>query len=75
MLYIIAVAGALLAANTLSLMIAGWRIRSRQNKTPSVAVRPPVSIVIPLCGIEQFSRETLESALILDWPDYECQAK
>ncbi|MBD9445190.1 glycosyltransferase [Rhizobium sp. RHZ01] len=71
MLYIIAVAGALLAANTLSLMIAGWRIRSRQDKTPSVAVRPPVSIVIPLCGMEQFSRETLESALILDWPDYE----
>ncbi|MBB3317798.1 ceramide glucosyltransferase [Rhizobium sp. BK181] len=71
MLYIIAVAGALLAANTLSLAIAGWRIRSHQDKTPSVSARPPVSIVIPLCGVEQFSRETLESALSLDWPDYE----
>ncbi|OWV86809.1 glycosyltransferase [Rhizobium sp. R693] len=71
MLYIIAVAGALLAANTLSLLIAGWRIRSRQDRTPSVATRSPVSIVIPLCGVEQFSRETLQSALSLDWPDYE----
>ncbi|CDM57766.1 MULTISPECIES: glycosyltransferase [Rhizobium] len=71
MLYIIAVAGTLLAANTLSLMIAGWRIRSRQDETPSVPARPPVSIVVPLCGVEQFSRETLESALSLDWPDYE----
>ncbi|MEK1894884.1 MAG: ceramide glucosyltransferase [Rhizobium sp.] len=71
MLYIIAVAGALLAVNTLSLMIAGWRIRSRQDETPSVPARPPVSIVVPLCGVEQFSRETLESALSLDWPDYE----
>ncbi|CCM75992.1 ceramide glucosyltransferase [Rhizobium mesoamericanum] len=71
MLYIIALAGALLAANSLSLVIAGWRIRSRRDKTPSLAVRPPVSIVIPLCGVEQFSRETLESALSLDWSDYE----
>ncbi|CAN7329327.1 glycosyltransferase [Rhizobium sp. LjRoot258] len=71
MLYIIAVAGALLAVNTLSLMIAGWRIRSRQDETPSVPARPPVSIVVPLCGVEQFSRETLESALSLDWPEYE----
>jgi len=71
MLYIIAVASALLAVNTLSLMIAGWRLRSRQDKAPSVSARPSVSIVIPLCGVEQFSRETLQSALSLDWPDYE----
>ncbi|WP_028744761.1 ceramide glucosyltransferase [Rhizobium mesoamericanum] len=71
MLYFIALAGALLAANTLSLVIAGLRIRSRRDKTPCLAVRPPVSIVIPLCGVEQFSRETLESALTLDWTDYE----
>jgi len=71
MLYIIAVAGALLAANTLSLSIAGWRIRPRGDRTPNVAARPPVSIVIPLCGTERFSQETLESALRLDWPDYE----
>ncbi|AUX79190.1 glycosyltransferase family 2 protein (plasmid) [Sinorhizobium fredii] len=68
---ILFVAGAFLAINLLSLMIAGWRIWPRLGPQPRTTYRPPVSLVIPLCGIEEFSRETLESAFRLDWPEYE----
>ncbi|ASY73568.1 ceramide glucosyltransferase [Sinorhizobium fredii USDA 205] len=64
-------AGAFLAINVLSLMIAGWRIWPRLSPQPKTLRRPPVSVVIPLCGLEEFSRETLQSAFRLDWPDYE----
>ncbi|PDT39739.1 ceramide glucosyltransferase [Sinorhizobium sp. FG01] len=68
---ILFVAGFFLAINLLSLMIAGWRIWPRLGPQPRTTYRPPVSLVIPLCGIEEFSRETLESAFRLDWPEYE----
>ncbi|WEX79159.1 ceramide glucosyltransferase [Sinorhizobium numidicum] len=71
MLYLFAAAGAFLAINVLSLMIAGWRIWPHLGPQPRTMHRPPVSVVIPLCGLEKFSRETLESAFRLDWPDYE----
>uniref|UniRef100_UPI00056BA4D2 ceramide glucosyltransferase n=1 Tax=Rhizobium fredii TaxID=380 RepID=UPI00056BA4D2 len=71
MMLILFAAGAFLAINLLSLLIAGWRIWPRLSPQPRTSYRPPVSIVIPLCGIEEFSRETLESAFRLDWPDYE----
>ncbi|WP_018238502.1 ceramide glucosyltransferase [Ensifer sp. BR816] len=71
MMLILFAAGVFLAINLLSLMIAGWRIWPRLGPQPRTPDRPPVSLVIPLCGIEQFSRETLESAFRLDWPDYE----
>ncbi|MET4691363.1 ceramide glucosyltransferase [Sinorhizobium fredii] len=71
MMLILFAAGAFLAINLLSLLIAGWRIWPRLSPQPRTSDRPPVSVVIPLCGIEEFSRETLESAFRLDWPDYE----
>ncbi len=33
--------------------------------------RPPVTILRPTCGIENFVEETLASAFVLDYPDYE----
>ena len=32
---------------------------------------PPVTVVRPLCGIETFSRETLEASFALDYPAFE----
>lgn len=71
MLNLFVAAGAFLALNLLSLMIAGWRIWPCLGPQPRTPYRPPVSVVIPLCGLEEFSRETLEGAFGLDWPDYE----
>ena len=70
MLYMLAVVGVLLAIHIISLIVAGWRISRRELPTPNLSSRPAVSIVIPLCGREQFSRETLARAHRLDWPDY-----
>ncbi|WP_037390019.1 ceramide glucosyltransferase [Sinorhizobium americanum] len=71
MMLILFAAGAFLAINLLSMMIAGWRIWPRLGPQPRTTYRAPVSVVIPLCGREAFSRETLESVFRLDWPDYE----
>ncbi len=32
---------------------------------------PPVSLVIPVCGLDNFAEQTLRSAFELDYPDYE----
>ncbi len=34
-------------------------------------LRPPVTIVRPICGLEPFSRETLGASFEIDWPVYE----
>ena len=33
--------------------------------------RPGITVVRPLCGLEAFSRETLQSTFQIDYPDYE----
>ncbi|PST20751.1 ceramide glucosyltransferase [Mesorhizobium plurifarium] len=71
MLILFVSVGLFLAINALSLVIAGCRIRPRIGPQPQTLQRPPVSVVVPLCGIEEFSQETLDSAFRLDWPDYE----
>ncbi|WP_376089170.1 ceramide glucosyltransferase [Roseomonas sp. CCTCC AB2023176] len=63
------VLGLLAAANLGSLALAGWRLR-RRVRLP-VLHREPVSIVRPVCGVEEFSEETLGSAFRLEHPDYE----
>lgn len=61
---------ALVLANLASMALAARRwLRRRETAAP--AHRPPVSIVRPLCGIEPFSRETLEATFAIDWPAYE----
>lgn len=65
------VAGALVAANLISILLAGRRIAARRSKAPPLAATPPVSIVVPARGIEAFTPETLRQALRIDWPDYE----
>ncbi len=46
-----------------------WRSHGREEPLP--ASRPAVTIVRPVCGLENNLESTLSSAFRLDWPDYE----
>jgi ceramide glucosyltransferase len=56
--------------NLISIGVAAIRARPRQAPLPSRAA-PGVSIVRPLCGLDNFCDETLESSFRLDYPSYE----
>lgn len=43
----------------------------RRASSPADRAPPPVTLLRPVCGIEQFSAETLGSSFALDHPDYE----
>lgn len=64
-------AGALVLANLASILIAGRRMARNGTPAPAIGGAPPVSIVVPVRGIENFTGETLEAAFRLDWPEYE----
>lgn len=51
--------------------IAVLLARSGARPRPSLHGRPPVTILRPACGIENYVEETLSSAFGLDYPDYE----
>ncbi len=59
-----------LAFQTGTCALAALRCRPRERRGPP-AVRPPITVVRPLCGLEHFSRETLGSTFAIDYPDYE----
>ncbi len=65
------VSGLLLLVNLASIAIAAWRLDPDGVEAPAAARPQPVSIVIPVRGIETFSRETLASAFRLEWDEYE----
>jgi ceramide glucosyltransferase len=50
--------------------LAVLRCRPRKQRLEA-ARRPPITIVRPLCGLEHYSRETLGSTFLIDYPDYE----
>ncbi len=54
-----------------SIAIAATRCTGRPGRAPWAADAPPVTIVRPLCGIDNFAEETLASTFRLDYPDYE----
>jgi ceramide glucosyltransferase len=56
--------------NLISIGVAAIRVRPRQAPLPSRAA-PGVSVVRPLCGLDNFCDETLESSFRLDYPTYE----
>lgn len=60
----------LLVVQLFTVAVVGLRI-SRRTSTPPPNNAPPVSIVIPVRGIEAFTRETLSRAFALQWPSYE----
>lgn len=63
--------GALVAINLASILVACRRMNPADAAPLPVEEKPPVSIVVPVRGIENFSAETLERAFRLTWPDYE----
>ena len=60
-----------LGIQALSTLLAARRCRTGKPADAPPAVLPPVSIVQPLCGLESFSRETMETVFALDYPNYE----
>ncbi|HEX4195414.1 MAG TPA: ceramide glucosyltransferase [Stellaceae bacterium] len=60
-----------LALHVLSIGLAARRVRMRRRAMPVPNDAPPVTIIRPVCGIESFSRETLSSNFVLDYPHYE----
>jgi ceramide glucosyltransferase len=75
MLTLTIVAGSLCATTVLvqiaSAVVAGLRTRSVPSRVPVPPNAPAVSLIRPVCGLENFSEETLGSAFRLDYPDYE----
>ena len=57
--------------NLISIGIAAIRARPRQMPLPPPRAAPGVSVVRPLCGLDNFCEETLESSFKLDYPSYE----
>ncbi|WP_439496994.1 glycosyltransferase [Bosea sp. (in: a-proteobacteria)] len=64
-------AALVVAANLLCLAVACLRLRERAPNSALLRQQPAITIVRPLRGIEAFSRETLTSGLMLDYPRYE----
>ena len=58
-----------------SIAIAIGRFRRSARRTPPASLpvgdQPAVSIVRPLCGIDNYAADTLSSTFQLDYPDYE----
>ena len=61
----------LLGFNLLSIVLAGWRLTRPDAENDLVRQKPPVSLVVPLRGVENFTPLTLSRAFELNWPDYE----
>ena len=67
--------GTALVFHIVSIIIAARRCRPR-SEAPSkraavLAAVPPVSIVRPVCGLDNFLEETLRTSFELDYPRYE----
>jgi ceramide glucosyltransferase len=55
-----------------SIVIAAVRLRrSAPGEPPAYAKSPAVSLVRPLCGLDNYADETLRSTFVLDYPRYE----
>src|SRR5580692_8759355 len=58
-------------AHIASIAIAIFRLRRNSLDDVSRQELPPVSLVRPLCGLDNFAAETLRSTFDLDYPHYE----
>jgi ceramide glucosyltransferase len=54
-----------------SIVIAILRLRQHPRRAPPSNQYPPVSLVRPLCGLDNYAAETLASSFTLDYPCYE----
>ncbi len=63
--------GLALLIHLASVIVAIVRCRPPQRALAPAADAPPVSIVRPVCGVDNFVEDTLASSFRLDYPDYE----
>ncbi|MGA9136734.1 MAG: ceramide glucosyltransferase [Methylovirgula sp.] len=61
----------LVTLNFISIAIAMRRAKPRKTPLPPAENAPCVSVVRPVCGIDNFCEETLGSSFRLDYPRYE----
>ncbi|MGH6834707.1 MAG: ceramide glucosyltransferase [Methylocella sp.] len=61
----------LICLNLISIEIAAIRTRPRPAPLSPPRAAPGVSVIRPLCGLDNFCEETLESSFQLDYPSYE----
>jgi len=54
-----------------SIIVAMVRCRASGRRLPAPRGAPPVSLLRPVCGVDNYAEETLRSAFLLDYPDYE----
>ncbi|MDT3687725.1 MAG: ceramide glucosyltransferase [Pseudorhodoplanes sp.] len=68
-----AVAFAIIASalHLASIATAVWRCRQATHHIPAPAHAEAVSMVIPVCGLDNYAEDTLRSAFRLDYPRYE----
>src|SRR3984893_2827393 len=57
--------------NLISIGVAPIRASPRPTPLPPPRASPGVSVVRPLCGLDNFCEETVESSFRLDYPSYE----
>ena len=57
--------------HAVSVGIAMVRCRAKTKLMPVPENAPPISIVRPVCGVDNFDEATLSSSFGLDYPDYE----
>jgi len=62
--------GIIVFLHIFSIVVAAWRCRPRPLKA-APRERPAVSIVRPVCGLDNFLEETLRTSFELDYPAYE----
>jgi len=67
--------GTTIVLHILSTIVAAWRCRPRPAANPSIVnppdALPPVSVVRPICGLDNFLEETLRTSFELAYPAYE----
>src|SRR5215472_6390099 len=67
--------GTMIILHIISIIVAAWRCRPIPSVNPPIAnpldALPPVSIVRPLCGLDNFLEETLRTSFELVYPRYE----
>src|SRR4249920_1537836 len=54
-----------------SVLVTVLRMRAVPSRVPLAQHPPAVSLIRPVCGLENFGEETLGSAFRLDYPNYE----
>ncbi|WP_419728706.1 ceramide glucosyltransferase [Lichenicola sp.] len=57
--------------HVVSLGVAALRCRQPRARVAPAVHAPPVTIIRPVCRVDNFERETLASSFALDYPEYE----